>query len=161
MYSYEEMPANSRVWIYQCDREFNERETNEIDFLGEHFADTWASHGNDLKAFVKVYYNRFIVVMVDELQAAASGCSIDKSVAFIKSLEGRYGVNLLNRMVMAYWNEDKKVTTCNLNELTKLLEHSFITEDSTIFNNLVKDKAEFETKWQVPLRDSWVLQYAN
>lgn len=161
MYTYDEMPTHSRVWIYQSDRELDEREVNEIDFLAEHFADTWASHGNDLKAFIKSYYNRFIVVMVDEEQATASGCSIDKSVGFVRNLESRYGINLLNRMVMAYWNEDQKVATCNLNELTKLLEHSFISEDTLIFNNLVKDKAEFETKWQIPLRESWVLQYAN
>lgn len=160
MYSYQDMPLSSRVWIYQSSRAFDEREVNEINFLAEHFADGWASHGNDLKAHVSVFHKRFVVVMVDEAAAEASGCSIDKSVGFIRDLQTRYNIDLLNRMQVAYWDGDT-VTTCKLEDITKLLEHSLLTESTIVFNNMVKDKAELEAKWQVPLRDSWILQYAN
>lgn len=160
MYSYQDMPNHSRVWIYQSSKEFDEREVNEINFLAEHFADSWASHGNDLKAHISVFHKRFIVVMVDENQAEASGCSIDKSVGFIRDLQTRYDIDLLNRMQVAYWDGDT-VNTCRLDGITKLLEHSLISDSTIVFNNMVRDKAEFESKWQVPLRDSWILQYAN
>ena len=158
MLSYEEMSKHSRVWIYQSNREFNEREVKEINFLAEHFADSWSSHGADLKAHISVFHQRFIVVMVDEQQAGASGCSIDKSFGFIRDLQKRYSIDLLNRMTVAYWDEDGRVQTCRLDEITKLLEHSLINEDTIVFNNLVKDKAELESNWQILLRNSWILQ---
>ena len=74
----------SKVWVYQSNREFTASETEEIKKIGLLFTRDWTAHGSQLNASLDILYNRFIVVMVDENDASASGCSIDKSLAFIK-----------------------------------------------------------------------------
>ncbi len=46
--AYNNLPNNSRVWIYQSDREFSQ---NEVDFITEkaiEFINNWTRHGDDL-----------------------------------------------------------------------------------------------------------------
>ena len=80
----------SKVWVYQSNREFNTAETEEIKKIGLLFTRDWTAHGSQLNASLDILYNRFIVLMVDENDASASGCSIDKSLAFIKNIEQQF-----------------------------------------------------------------------
>ena len=64
----------------------SKNEISEITQKGKELIPNWASHGSSLKAAIEIFYDHFIVVLVDEKQAAASGCSIDKSFQFIKEL---------------------------------------------------------------------------
>ena len=80
-------PDESRVWIYQADRPFEEDDIQKINDEIDRFCEQWTSHNRDLRALGGVMHDQFIVLVVDETQASTSGCSIDKSVAFVKSLE--------------------------------------------------------------------------
>ena len=80
------MPSDARVWVYQSNTILSDAEVNTIKNEGAHFISDWAAHGSNLKASFDVLFNRFIVIAVDEQQATASGCSIDKSVKFVKEL---------------------------------------------------------------------------
>jgi hypothetical protein len=72
---------DSKVWIYQSNRVFTEAENKLILDKATSFISDWTAHGKLLKASINSYYNRFLVLMVDETQANASGCGIDKSAA--------------------------------------------------------------------------------
>ena len=101
------MPAHSRVWVYQSDREFTTDEANQLEAQLATFTAGWAAHGNQLAAGAEFRYRRFIILAVDESQSGASGCSIDSSVRFIKSLELEYKIDLMNRMLFATKEDDK------------------------------------------------------
>ena len=76
---------SARVWIYQSNREFTDSESQEIREAASQFVQSWKAHEVQLLAAAEVLYNRFIVLSVDENIAGASGCSIDKSVKFIRA----------------------------------------------------------------------------
>ena len=82
-----EFSSHSRVWIYQSDRKLTADEVVQIQMNLDNFTRSWTAHNNQLKAKAEIRYNRFLVLIVDESQAGASGCSIDKSVNFMKQLE--------------------------------------------------------------------------
>jgi len=84
MTTYNILPDTTRVWIYQAQTPFTENKIAEIRQHISNFTTSWVSHNNQLRAFGDIYHNQFIVLMVDESLAGASGCSIDKSVHFIK-----------------------------------------------------------------------------
>src|SRR5665811_853372 len=84
------LPETSRIWIYQADRSFTSDELEEIQSEMDAFLKDWTAHGSNLKAGYEIRYKRFIVIALDQSQAAASGCSIDASVHFIKNLEKKY-----------------------------------------------------------------------
>lgn len=154
MAAFEEMSPNSRVWIYQADKEFLPEQEKEILKEGEKFISSWAAHGQKLKASFNIFYHRFIVIVVDEAQAMASGCSIDKCVHFMQQLEKQFSLSLLDRMNIAY-KADDKVRSCSLPEFNSKIAKGEISENTIVFNNLVTSKAEFDKGWETPLKNSW------
>jgi len=154
MNSISNMPQNARVWVYQNNRSFSDAEVIALRSQGEKFISGWAAHGADLKASFDILHNLFIVIAVDEAQAMASGCSIDKSVQFIKSLELEFKLNLFDRMQVAYRSKDE-IKVCSLNEFEKLASTGLVSEDTIVFNNMVASKSAFDMEWEVPLKGSW------
>jgi len=144
----------SKVWIYQSDRQFTETEVAEIQKKLNEFTAQWKAHGHQLRAKAEIPYNFFIVLTVDQDAASATGCSIDASVRVIKDIEATYGVDLFNRFNMAYKIEDRVLVT-NKEDFETLITIKKITSSTIVFNNLVQTLEEFEQKWEVPLADSW------
>ena len=152
--SYETLSPSSRVWIYQSSRPFSNMELPEIQTAIENFAQQWVSHNRALKAFAKVYHQRFIVLMVDESQADATGCSIDSSVHFLQQLGAQLGVDLFDRMTFA-WKDGEEVKVAPKSEFSRLYQEGKLTDETLVFDNLVKDKSGFENEWLKPLGKSW------
>lgn len=155
MLSFNEMPNNSKVWIYQADRNFTDLEILEIKKNANLFLKDWSSHGNALVATIDVLHNRFVVVLVDEKSAAPGGCGIDQSVKFIQALEKEYNVNLLDRMLVAFRDENGILCSAKLQEFEKLVERGVLTRETIVFNNLMGTKEEMLSNWEVPLKKSW------
>lgn len=154
MTTYDILPDTTRVWIYQAQAPFNEKDITEIRQHISNFTTSWVSHNNQLRAFGDIFHNQFIVLMVDESLAGASGCSIDKSVHFIKQLEQHYQLDLFDRMTFTYQDGDV-VKSAPRMEFAKLYAEGKINDSTLVFDNLVKNKAEFEAQWVKPLGESW------
>ncbi|MCX2479061.1 ABC transporter ATPase [Pedobacter sp. MC2016-15] len=144
----------SKVWIYQGDRPFTETEMTSIRAQLDDFTSQWKAHGHQLQAKAEILYNYFIVFIVDEATAGTTGCSIDASVRIIKGFEQEYGIDLFNRFNMAY-KVDDKVVVVNKEDFETLISINKVNRDTIVFNNLVQTLADFETKWEVPFKDSW------
>ena len=154
MDGYENLAPTSRVWIYQSNRCLTADEVRTLNAESAQFAQAWTSHSQQLRSFAKVYHDHFLVLMVDESQAGASGCSIDKSVHFVQQIERKYGLNLMDRMTFAYRAEES-VQLASSAEFSALYANGSLTDDSLVFDNLVKTKAELEQSWEKPLKESW------
>lgn len=151
------LSPNSRIWVYQSSREFTHDEVQQLNTLASEFVTTWSAHGATLKAAAQILHNRFLIIGVDEQQAVASGCSIDKSVALVKKIETDFNTNLLDRMQIAY-RKDGEIKTFKLPQVSTLLEKGVLTEHTVIFNNLVSTKKDWDEKWEIALKDSWIMQ---
>lgn len=150
---------NSRVWVYQSSRPFTKEENTILQAEIDAFVDDWSAHKLQLKSAAQIIYNQFIVFMVDENQHEASGCSIDKSVKFIKELEQKYTLNLMDRMQTAYRDANNNIAVSHLNSLSELAEQQQINSTTIVFNNLVTTKKEFASNWEIELKNSWHKNY--
>jgi hypothetical protein len=144
----------SKVWVYQSNREFTTSEVAEIQEKLNAFTAQWQAHGHQLKAKAEIIHNFFIVITVDETASNVTGCSIDASVRVLKEIEAQYNLDLFNRFNMAYM-VDNKVFSLNKEDFETLVSIMKITPDTIVFNNMVQTLEEFETKWQVPFAQSW------
>lgn len=153
-----DMPAHARVWIYKTARDLSQAEQKFVREQGATFTGTWAAHGSALDACVDVLHNRFVVVSVDEEQALASGCSIDKSVGFVKQLEYDLNLMLTDRMVVIF-ERDGAIASCRLQELPELLKEGVITADTIVFDDLVSTVKDLDERFRVPLRASWMERF--
>lgn len=152
--NYQALENTARVWIYQSNPPFPKENIPQIKAQLGHFVKNWVSHNHQLLAFGDVFHDQFIVLMVDESKAGASGCSIDSSVRFIKQLEQNHQVDLFDRMNFAY-KDGEVIKTAPRDEFAELFQTGKINEETLVFDNLVKNKAEFEEKWVKPLGESW------
>lgn len=154
MTEYSVLPDTTRVWIYQSNRPFTAEELPFVKHHLQQFARKWVSHNQALQSFADIFHNQFVILMVDESQAGASGCSIDSSVRFLQQLQDEYGVDLFDRMTFAY-KADGEVKTAHRSEFKQLYQAGKITDDTLVFDNLVTTKADFENHWIKLLRESW------
>ncbi len=157
---YHLLPETSKVWIYQANRSFSPEEVWDISDILENFVDRWQSHQRDVAGYGSLYYRRFLVLMADESKCDVSGCSIDSSVKLIRELEQAYDINFFDRMKVCYKITSDLVGSFPLQQLNELLEKGKLTEQTIIFNNLVSNKKEFETKWEIPLKESPFIKFA-
>lgn len=144
----------SKIWIYQSDRELTNDEVVSIEQKLVNFTTQWKAHGHQLNAKAEILYNFFIVFTVDEASAAVTGCSIDSSVRIIKEIEQEYKLDLFNRFNIAYKHNDK-VIVLGKEDFETMVNIKKIGPDTVVFNNLVANLQEFESKWEVPFQNSW------
>jgi hypothetical protein len=155
MTDYNNMPEDSRVWVYQASRQLTEAEIISAKEKADFFIEEWTAHGAKLKACFEIRDSIFLLMLVDEKQAIASGCSIDKSVHFILGLENELGISLTNRLLFAYRNNAGEACVVNRNEFERLIKTGIINDETNVFNTLVKNKSEFETGFEIPFEKSW------
>lgn len=151
---FKDLPDSSRVWVFQANRSFSEDELEQIQPKILAFLKDWTAHGQALQAAFEIRYNRFIVLGLDESQASASGCSIDKSVHFIQSLEKEYNVDLLDKMNVSF-KSGEFVAHKPLLDFKKMVKQKAVSPQTIVFNNLVNTKAEYKELWEVPITESW------
>ncbi len=143
-----------RIWIYQGNRQLTEAEQVYILDKLERFTSQWKAHGTPLAAKAEIRYDRFVIIMVNDAVAPPSGCSIDKSVHLLKEIENETGLDLFDRMQIAYRGATGIVIVPRA-KFEQLIATGEVTDDTIVFNNMVTSYPELETKWEVPLRESW------
>jgi hypothetical protein len=151
---FENLPGESRIWIYQSNRKFSDAEFSEIETDLQSFLNGWAAHGTSLESSYLLKYNRFIILAVDQEVQPATGCSIDSSVEFIQSLEKKYDVDLLDKMNVTF-KLGEHIAHKTLLDFKKMTKDKAVTENTIVFNNLVNNIEEFNDSWEVPAMDSW------
>ena len=145
----------SRVWVYQSSRLFTISEALQIEEMIDQFSHNWHSHGVPVKAAAYLFFGQFVVLMADEMATGVSGCSTDSSVRLIKEIEKVYGVNMFDRMALAFIMKDN-VQILPMPQLKYAVEQGFITADTLFFNNVVLTKEELENNWIIPAKNSWL-----
>lgn len=148
-------PPQSRVWVYQSNRLFAMSEALEVEGMLKEFTDIWKSHGTPVRGSAYLFFGQFVILMADESATGVSGCSTDSSVRLIKEIEQRFGVNMFDRMNLAFIVKDK-VQLLPVSQLQYAFDNKFINPDTLYFNNLVQTKEELEKQWLVPVKNSWL-----
>ena len=158
--SFDKLPLNSRVWVYSSNRKFIQKEIFSIRKDLEIFLSNWTSHNQNLETGFELRYDRFIIIAVNQEINNASGCSIDNCVRFIKKLENKYEVDLLDKMNVIY-KQDKHLYHKKLNEFISMYKNNLVSLNTVVFNNLVNTVGEYKLKWEVPVKESWHNRFMN
>ena len=158
--SFDKLPLNSRVWVYSSNRKFIQKEIISIRKDLENFLSNWTSHNQNLESGFELRYDRFIIIAVNQEINNTSGCSIDNCVRFIKKLENKYEVDLLDKMNVIY-KQDKHLYHKKLNEFISMYKNNLVSLNTVVFNNLVNTVGEYKLKWEVPVKESWHNRFMN
>jgi len=151
---FDQLPEESRIWIYQSNRKFSDIEMTEISSALEDFLMAWSAHGQPLEASYLIKYNRFIIIAVNDQKYAPTGCAIDASVAIIQKIEKQFEVELLDKMNVTF-KTGEFIAFKTLIDFKKLVKDKSVNENTIVFNNLVNTIAEWNDYWEIEAKDSW------
>jgi len=127
--NFDSLEDTSKIWIYQSNREFSEKEVAEIKINLENFIGAWKRHGDDLKASYQIKYNQFIVIAVDENYNEVSGCSIDASVNLIKQFEQKFAIDLTNKLNISF-KDNHNINVVSMADFQNYAKQQKITSDT-------------------------------
>lgn len=157
---FENLPENSKIWIYQSNRKFSDEELAEIESSLDLFIENWSAHGIKLEASYLLKYNRFIILAVNQETQQATGCAIDASVNLIQNLEQKFQVDLLDKMNVTFKNGEH-IAHKSVLDFKKMAKEKAVTATTIVFNNLVNNIQEFHENWEVPASESWHNRFFN
>lgn len=156
--SLDQLPDAARVWIYQASRPLTDAELAAANPLLTKFVADWTSHGRALQAGAAFLHRQFLVIGLDESQAGASGCSIDASVHFVRALEQRLGLDLLEKSRLAFL-ENGTVQLRDRRGLREATTTGALTPESPYFDNTITTKAQLKAGWPMPAGQTWLRKY--
>ncbi|HSY60614.1 MAG TPA: hypothetical protein VK796_02010 [Cytophaga sp.] len=155
---FEQLSIHSKVWIYASQTPFTDEQISIISNELKLFTDVWQAHGAELKASYEIKYGHFIVIGVDESHHAPSGCSIDKSIQVIKSIESQLKVDLMNRLVV-YVLENNTIKTYSTSKLSSAIQEGILNTESQVFDNTITSFEKYKNEWLKPAQETWLHRY--
>lgn len=136
---FEHLPDSSKIWIYQNQQAISKEDQTLIQAKLDVFVKQWAAHKVQLYGASAILEDYFIVLAVDENMTAASGCSIDSSVHFIKELEKEFKLRLFDRLnVLIQEDGEKKIV-----HFSDVNTHT----GATFFDPMITNLGELRNKW--------------
>lgn len=137
---FETLPDSSRIWIYQNQEPISTEDQVLIQEKLTDFVSGWAAHKVQLYGAAAILEDYFIVLAVDETKTAASGCSIDSSVHFIKELAKEFNLRLFDRLNVLIELDGKK----------KIVHFSEVNQykGAIFFDPMVNDLGAFRREWK-------------
>ena len=151
---YEALPEDAKVWIYPSNRKFYTEEIAEVEGKITQFVESWKSDDETFKASYRFLYNRFIILIADDITTPLLTADIDASVQFILQLQQDYKVELLDKMNVCF-KQGEYVQYKELKDFKKLVKNKAVTAKTIIFDNLISTKEDLESFWEVAIEDSW------
>ena len=155
---FKNIPDDSRVWIYQSNRDFTDLDIKIIKNKTTFFIDSWKAHGNDLQASYLIKERRFLVIAVNEKFNPIGGCSIDYSLQLVNDISNTINLDLLDRLLVNYRSENK-IKSISLRDLKNKIKNRSFSPETIIFNTTVKTKKELSSDFELKISSSWLSKF--
>ncbi|MGY6559365.1 MAG: hypothetical protein ACXIT9_08790 [Nitritalea sp.] len=156
---FDTLSDEARIWVYEASRPFAPEEQSEIEARLHAFCQNWNTHGTPMSTSFQIRYGQVILLAAEEQAGQVSGCSIDSSVAVLREIEARFGLDLLNKGKVSYVKSEKEVEVLPLAEVKEAVAQERIQRHSFILNPTVTHKRELEQSWLQPAAESWLKRY--
>ena len=151
------MPGQARIWVYQASRSLLASELDQIKQILTQSCQNWEAHGAPLQASFEIKYNQVIIVAVNEAMNAASGCSIDASTRWFKSLGETLQVDFFSRDVAVVRAE--QVELLALGQLKSAVETGLLAPEDQIITPLLQSVEQYRNQWLSTADQSYLKRY--
>ena len=158
---FDSLSDDASAWIFTANRSLKPDEIGEISINIETFVNGWQSHGQSVKAFGAIYYQKIFAFFAEVEMDNISGCSKDTLTHFMQEIDGRYNLDLFNRMRQAYKQDNQTLNLIQMNDIKTKIESGEISEETIFIDSLVKTKTQFEQAFELPLKKSWLIRVAS
>jgi len=156
---FEQMPAHSRIWVYQSDRKFTAEEQKWLSERLKAFCAQWNTHGSLMPTSFEIRYDQVIILAVDESNLGASGCSIDSSVRVLREIEQNFNLNLLDQGKVSYLTNQDSLEVAKVLGIKSKVEDGILQAETIVLNPVVSKKSDLDSIWLIQAKESWLNKY--
>lgn len=155
------LPDHARVWMYTASRDLSEGECRAVEETMAAFVKGWEAHGKALNAQSQLMNGQILILALDESHQPATGCSIDASVAAIRSLsELLPDADWLNRGWVLHeplppHAPGDKWQRSILHDFWAMCKANNVPADTQVVDSTVATLGDVKGRGVVPLSDSW------
>ena len=154
---FDKIADDSRLWIYQIDRNLSSDEETKLLNETSVFLKEWTAHGSKLSAAVKIVDHRLLIIAADESHSGASGCSIDSQVAFLRDVQLKLNIDLFSRSNIFYV-ENNSFKSMDLNEFKHQISTGELSDETLFYNTTIHKKGQLEDSFIIPVKESWLMR---
>ncbi|MAC17589.1 MAG: hypothetical protein CMC97_04765 [Flavobacteriales bacterium] len=135
--TFHDLPGHARLWVHTADRDLKPEEQQDLLAKLGGFLGSWSAHGAALLAAAEVLYGRVLVVGLDEQQAGATGCSIDKLVGFVRAHGAEAGINWFDRHQVVWRQPGGKWAATRTSEFWAMRKAGVVSGETEVVDPLV------------------------
>lgn len=150
------IPPQAKLWFYNIPRELSNDEILRFEELRGQFLPEWNTHGKANHGDVWLIENRLLMVIGWNDFESISGCSIDKSVAFIRSLSALFQVDLMDRM-WVYFQKENEWKQAKIHQFWAMRKANEVTDETLILDTTISTFSQFD-ELAKSLGNSWHAQ---
>lgn len=156
---FETLPENARIWIFPSSRLLDKAEQELLLESASAFLQEWTAHNQSLTASAKMEDGIFLVVAVDERQAGASGCSIDKLHRFVKEAESKFAIRLMERLNVVF--PGNPVSMVHFSKIQDMIKAGELDSERLVYDTTVTDLGGFIRHFRAPMRQTWLNRFLH
>jgi hypothetical protein len=157
--SWDQLPPTSRIWIYPSTTNLESVREEMSNRYIRPFCESWKVHGQPLNSSFRWIDGYFLVLGVDETHQPASGCSIDSSVALIRTLQEEYKVDLMNRLYVHVWHNSQKLEVLAPADVPHAISENRLSSDSLVYQTALTQKSQLEHELLQPAGSTWLQRH--
>ena len=152
------LPDDARLWVFGAAAPLDAGAAQRLLDAADRFLDGWAAHGHPLRAAREWRDGRFLAIGVDQSTAGASGCSIDGLYRALRALEPQLGTTLLGSGRVFWRDAQGAVRSVERAEFGDVAARDRLDDATPVFDTSLTTVADWRTRFERPLRDSWHAQ---
>lgn len=151
------MPDAARLWVYTASRDLSDAECAHVAKSLEAFTASWQAHGKDLAAAWQLTVGRRVLLLaVDESGQQATGCSIDASVAFLKTLGAELGdCDWFDRHIIMYQDATTAWVSARLHAFWALRKAGVVGSETNVCDATLQTLGDWNRQGIAPFDQTW------
>lgn len=152
---FDNLPDVAQLWIYGFDGNISPEVKAQFASDLDCFVDSWTSHSEPVIGASAIVEDRF-VLLAGHCDAGIGGCSIDGSVAVIRSFAIKYGLDGFNRDLVFYRGGDGAVEAVSRAEFQSGVEAGTVGASTVVFDlTLTSLRTLREGRFETTFDNSW------
>jgi hypothetical protein len=149
------LPDSSKIWFYFITRSLGENELNTLKVESDRFLEEWNTHGKPNNAEIVLLSPHLLSIAAHNDTQGVSGCSIDKSVAWIKRLGSTWNLDLLDRNWVIFENREGKNECVRINQFWAKRKALEVDDNTILWDNTIQSLGEFRAGFKKKFSESW------
>ena len=155
---FNKISENYSCWVYQIGKMITQKEKVFISKSLESFCEKWTSHNNSVKSSYVIDFDSFIILFADQRINKVSGCAIDEKSRVIRQIGNNLKIKILPYINTGVFINNKLVFLSK-EEIISKLNSKEINGNSDIINITIKSKKDYEEKWILKIKESWLKNF--